>query len=310
MSDSEESRKVKSDCTRGRDPSINDRNSVSFGRRVSSRASDSTITSQTSSQAAETRYSGPNPQSSRGSFHKFESGNKDDDKPKTIINRHLSSTQNQQLRHRSSLPSTSAANSDAHVNRAKSVAYESPSVSNAQAASTYSSGSFTQRPSVIKKYLDNSSGSDEDLNLEARRIMRQRKKEQERLERLGPMIPLDQSDFTADDSATSSASSEEYKVTTLFSAIALRTKRAETELIVPHMAIVSELFQQEQAKNNHPGSIESDPTTSQIKSALADDVRQACRKSVVNFGIVEERQFSDPESNESMTSETPHDYPI
>ena len=66
--------------------------------------------------------------------------------------------------------------------------------------------------------------------------MRQRKKEKERLEKLGPMIPL----LVDADSGTRSADEETSAVENNFPAIALRAKRAETELIPEIM--ISEIF--------------------------------------------------------------------
>ena len=45
--------------------------------------------------------------------------------------------------------------------------------------------------STIVKTFDDSSGSDEDLGLEAKRILRTRKKEIEHIESLGPVVPID-----------------------------------------------------------------------------------------------------------------------
>jgi len=45
--------------------------------------------------------------------------------------------------------------------------------------------------STVVKVFDDSSGSDDDLGLEAKRILRARKKEREQIESLGPLVPID-----------------------------------------------------------------------------------------------------------------------
>ena len=47
------------------------------------------------------------------------------------------------------------------------------------------------RRSTIVKFFGDSSGSEDDLGLEAKRIIRARKKEKEHLESLGPIVPID-----------------------------------------------------------------------------------------------------------------------
>ena len=47
------------------------------------------------------------------------------------------------------------------------------------------------RNSYVVKFLDDDSGSDDGLNLETRRIMRERRREQKRIEQLGPLLPID-----------------------------------------------------------------------------------------------------------------------
>jgi len=149
--------------------------------------------------------------------------------------------------------------------------------------------SLTSVRNIVRKkikHLDSSSGSDDDLNLEARRVMRQRKKEKERLEKLGPMVPLVlESDA---DPVTPSGSILDIP------AIALRSKRAETELNPG--TYISEIFQGELV------SYHSSADLSQ-KSALVSDVRNS-RKSGVNFSVVEQLVFTDDETPSTTTSIT------
>ena len=133
--------------------------------------------------------------------------------------------------------------------------------------------------------------------------MRQRKKERRHLRQLGPLVPIDE-DETGDDAGPSNpqpCSSEQsnrsggktppLEVTRLWEAVPLRTKRAETELV---------------DSNSQPKVLNKDilPKIAAEeclhKSAMACQIRQS-RKSVVTFNrLVEGREYSDSDSEESL----------
>jgi len=165
--------------------------------------------------------------------------------------------------------------------------YESPSLCDESLPKTIDESLFSVTNSTVRrstlKNLDSSSGSDDDLNLEARRIMRQRKKEKERLEKLGPMIPL----VVNSDSDTALAEEGTSYVENNFPAIALRVKRAETELIPEIM--ISEIFKDDLMSHHSSADLSR-------KSAFISTSRKPSRKSGVNFGLVEQLQFEDDES--------------
>ena len=89
------------------------------------------------------------------------------------------------------------------------------------------------RRSIVSKHFDRSSGSEEDLTLAARRVLQQRKRDQERRKKLGSLVPIDRSSF--------SGSSQPIEVTRLWEAVPLRTKRAETEVSKSHQDSGSEI---------------------------------------------------------------------
>ena len=132
--------------------------------------------------------------------------------------------------------------------------------------------------------MDTSSGSDDDLGLEARRIMRARKKEQQHIQSLGPLVPIDSENSNDDDSVQGSISETSCKCDRL--PIPLRVKRAETELIVTQ--ILAELYALRLKK------LES---SSERKSSMIDPTRRASRKSV-GYSIVEARVDDDSDDED------------
>lgn len=138
------------------------------------------------------------------------------------------------------------------------------------------------RPSIVSKHFDNSSGSEEDLTLGARRVMRQRKHEQENRKKLGSLVPIN-------GPTSSTGNSQPVEVIRLWEAVLLRAKRAETDYFIGDLKI--------EATEASVGSY-----TSQ-KSSIACPVRQG-KSYDVNFGHVEVREFLDSRiSGESVISE-------
>ena len=147
--------------------------------------------------------------------------------------------------------------------------------------------STTSKPSTIVKYLDTSSGSDDDLGLEARRIMRARKKEQQHMQSLGPLVPIDGENSNDDDSVSTNNDRTSSEISFSRLPIPLRVKRAETELIVTQC--LAELYALRLK------TLES--SSDSRKSSLIDPNRKASRKSV-GYSVVEARFDDDDDSDE------------
>ena len=90
----------------------------------------------------------------------------------------------------------------------------------------------SQSSSIVRN-LDDSSGSDDDLGVEARKIMKKRKDEQKRLDALGPLIPINNTEnFNQTDITEPCTSNQSESVVQHFRrAVPLRAKRAESELL-------------------------------------------------------------------------------
>ena len=136
------------------------------------------------------------------------------------------------------------------------------------------------RPSLVSKHLGCSSGSEEDLTIGARRVMRQRKNEQQHMRMLGPLVPIINEE---PQSSSGSQHAPVLKVTRLWVAVPLRTKRAETELI---------------HNNSQPKLIMNEFIEERLrKSSMACPVRHS-KVFDVSFGKVEVLDFSE-ESEEA-----------
>ena len=77
-------------------------------------------------------------------------------------------------------------------------------------------------------------------------------------------------------------------------AVPLRTKRAETKLVDPTQPLIFDAG----PSNSGPSTANS----SLHKSSIADPIKSKKKKSIVNFGYVEEREISDADSDESLIS--------
>jgi hypothetical protein len=167
-------------------------------------------------------------------------------------------------------------------------------------ADFYSMLSVPAEQSVIMRYLDNSSGSDDDIGPEARRIMNDRKKDRKRIEELGPLVPIDMDVDEPTASTTADQSESVVPHTTyesLRGAIPLRRKRADTQLIIPYdpertgfrgTLTRSKTRLLDRVESN---SESNRSATFSQKSSLASTVRASSQHSSVHFGVVEGREY-------------------
>merc|ERR1711915_6030 len=186
-----------------------------------------------------------------------------------------------------------------------------PNQSDAEAAELSRGSVLDSLDSIIVKDLGDDSGSDDDLTIEAKRIMRDRKREKQQLEKLGTLTPISTSTLSSSSSVPLGHSCSK----TGRDPIPMRKKRADTQIqtekefaedLIKQLAQIENLDRGEEEIEASDGRVLTRAIkshTDRAKSVIQDSVRRPSSRKTLTFSTVEELQFEKTGENKETSSD-------